>query len=205
MAHDSEPPPDLRERIGSLQELNAALAEMPPQVAGATGAVPGEGPVGASIALVGEQPGDQEDRQGKPIVGPAGQLFDRALPQAGIDRDEAYVTNAIKHFKFAWRGKRRSHQRPTAGEVRQYRWWLKRELAFVHPGLVVALGATAVLALAGKVLPVSRARGEAVFGGCRGFITVHPSSLLRIPDAAERTQAYADFVDDLRHVRDLVA
>jgi DNA polymerase len=167
--------------------------------------VPGEGPAGAKLAFVGEQPGDQEDRQGKPFVGPAGQLLDRAMQQAGIARDQAYVTNAVKHFKFAPRGKRRIHQHPTAGEVRHYRWWLKRELELVHPRVVVALGATAVLALVGKALPISRARGVAMFDGQRGFITVHPSYLLRIPDEATRRQAYADFVNDLRHVRALAA
>ena len=113
-----------------------------------------------AIAFVGEQPGDQEDLQGRPFVGPAGQLLDRALAEAGIDRSEAYVTNAVKHFKFVQRGKRRLHQRPTAGEVTHYRWWLKNELDLVGPRLVVALGATAVLALAGKPLPITANRGE---------------------------------------------
>ena len=152
-------------------------------VEGGTRAVLGEGPVGAAIAFVGEQPGDQEDLQGRPFVGPAGQLFDRALAEAGIDRAAAYVTNAVKHFKFVQRGKRRLHQRPTAGEVAHYRWWLKQELDLVAPRLVVALGATAVLALAGKALPVNANRGPTTFDNRRGYITVHPSYLLRIPDA----------------------
>ena len=123
------------------------IAAAPPMVEGGTRAVLGEGPVGAAIAFVGEQPGDQEDLHGRPFVGPAGQVFDRALAEAGIDRADAYVTNAVKHFKYVQRGKRRLHQRPTAGEVKHYRWWLKQELDLVGPRIVVALGATAVLAL----------------------------------------------------------
>ena len=114
-------------------ELNALIAAAPPMVEGGTRAVLGEGPIGAAIAFVGEQPGDQEDLQGRPFVGPAGQLFDRALAEVGIDRGATYVTNAVKHFKFVQRGKRRLHQRPTAGEVKHYRWWLKQELDLVGP------------------------------------------------------------------------
>ena len=173
---------------------------------GATQAVLGEGPIGAGIAFVGEQPGDQEDLQGRPFVGPAGQLLSGALREAGIDRDRAYLTNAVKHFKFEARGKRRIHQKPTAGEVAHYRWWLERELAFVGPRLVVALGATAVLALTGRQVPITRARGPATFEGkpYGGLVTVHPSYLLRLPDAA-RPEAYADFVADLRQAAALVA
>ena len=130
----------------SMTELNAALAASQPVVPGAARAVPGEGPVGALIAFVGEQPGDQEDRLGRPFVGPAGRLLDQAMADAGIDRKRVYLTNAVKHFKFEQRGKRRIHQRPTAGEVRHYRWWLDKELELVHPRLIVALGSTAVLA-----------------------------------------------------------
>ena len=174
-------------------------------VAGGTRAVLGEGPVGAAIAFVGEQPGDQEDRQGRPFVGPAGQLFDRALAEAGIDREAAYVTNAVKHFKYVQRGKRRLHQRPTAGEVKHYRWWLKTELDLVGPRVVVALGATAVLALAGRALPIGANRGATAFDNRRGYITVHPSYLLRLPDEAEKARAYADFRDDLVRIRELAA
>ena len=163
----------------------------------------GEGPVGAAIAFVGEQPGDQEDLQGHPFVGPAGQMLDRALAEAGIDRSGVYVTNAVKHFKYVQRGKRRLHQRPTAGEVTHYRWWLKRELDFVGPRLVVALGATAVLALAGKALPVGANRGEASFDNRRAYITVHPSYLLRLPDEAERESAYLAFRDDMVKVSEI--
>jgi len=155
------------------------------------------------VMLVGEQPGDQEDRQGRPFVGPAGQLLDRAMSEAGIDRDRVYVTNAIKHFKFEQRGKRRLHQRPTAGEVKHYRWWLEQELRLVRPKVVVALGATAVLALAGKPLLIARSRGPADFQGRAGFITVHPSYLLRVPDPDAKEQAYRDFVRDLKNIRKL--
>jgi DNA polymerase len=187
----------------TLGALNALIAGSKPLVSGATRAVLGEGPVGAAVALVGEQPGDQEDRQGRPFVGPAGQLLDRAMAEAGLDRDSAYVTNAVKHFKFEQRGKRRIHQKPTAGEVKHYRWWLDQELKLVHPRLVVALGATAVLALAGKSLPIARFRGQADFQGRPGFITVHPSYLLRIPDRSAKEEGYRDFVRDLRSIRKL--
>jgi uracil-DNA glycosylase family protein len=189
--------------VAGLDALNAIIASSAPLVPGATQAVLGEGPEGAAVAFVGEQPGDQEDRQGHPFVGPAGRLLDRALGEAGIDRRECYLTNAVKHFKFVERGKRRIHQRPTAGEVRHYRWWLDKELEFVAPRITVALGAIAVLALAGKALPISRNRGEVQFHGRRGFITVHPSSILRQPDDAARTEAYEAFVADLRRVRHL--
>jgi uracil-DNA glycosylase len=189
----------------TLDALNAMIAASKPFVPGATRAVLGEGPIGASIAFVGEQPGDQEDRQGRPFVGPAGQLLDRAMLEAGIDRNGVYVTNAVKHFKFARRGKRRIHQKPTAGEVKHYRWWLDQELRLVHPKLVVALGTTAVLALAGKLLPIMRYRGRADFRGRPGFITVHPSYLLRMPDRSAKEQGYRDFIADLRSVRKLAA
>ena len=189
----------------TLDALNAMIAAAKPLVPGAKRAVLGEGPIGAAIAFVGEQPGDQEDRQGRPFVGPAGQLLDRAMSEAGIDRRSVYVTNAVKHFKFEQRGKRRIHQKPTAGEVKHYRWWLDQELKLVHPRLVVALGATAVLALAGKPLPIARHRGRAAFNGYAGFITVHPSYLLRMPDKSAKAQGYRDFVRDLRSIRRLAA
>lgn len=185
----------------NLTELNKNIRASRPLIPGATKAVLGAGPIGAAIAFVGEQPGDQEDLQGRPFVGPAGQLLNRAMAEAGIKRDRSYLTNAVKHFKFVQRGKRRIHQKPTAGEVRHYRWWLDKELAFVRPRLIVALGATAVLALAGKAIPIARSRGEADLAGRRGYITVHPSFLLRIPDADAKQQSYDDFVADLRMVR----
>jgi uracil-DNA glycosylase len=185
----------------TIAELNAIIAASEPLVPGATKAVLGEGPIGAPIAFVGEQPGDQEDLQGHPFVGPAGQLLTRAMTEAGIDRNRVYVTNAVKHFKFEQRGKKRIHQKPTAGEIKHYRWWLEKELDLVHPGLVVALGATAVQALAGKALPITRVRGPASFDGHAGFITVHPSYLLRIPDEEAKAAAYRDFVSDLEAIR----
>jgi DNA polymerase len=196
-------PLDPEHQPKSLAELNRVISASEPLVVGGTRAVLGEGPEGAAVAFVGEQPGDQEDLQGRPFVGPAGLLLDRALGEAGIDRGEVYVTNAVKHFKFLQRGKRRIHQKPTAGEVRHYRWWLEKELDFVHPKLVVALGATAVLALAGKPLSITRYRGEHEFDGRKGYITVHPSYLLRIPDATAKRQAYAEFLADLRRIRKL--
>jgi DNA polymerase len=195
MLHPEAPP--------TLEALNRLIAASPPLVEGSTQAVLGEGPVGAALAFVGEQPGDQEDLQGRPFVGPAGQLLDRALAEAGIDRKTSYVTNAVKHFKFERRGKKRIHQKPTAGEVTHYRWWLKKELDLVHPKVVVALGATAVLALTGKALPIIRSRGKTTFDGRAAFITVHPSYLLRIPDEAGKRQGYRDFVADLVRARGL--
>lgn len=192
----------------SLDELNAIIRRSEPLVPGATQAVLGEGPVGATLAFVGEQPGDQEDLKGRPFVGPAGQLLSRAMEEAGIDREASYLTNAVKHFKFSLRGKRRIHEKPTAGEVSHYRWWLDRELEFVAPKLVVALGATAVLALTGKSIPITRARGPFRFdrhdNRFQGFITVHPSYLLRLPDEAKE-EAYAAFLDDMKRIAALGA
>lgn len=187
----------------TLKALNAIIAASEPFVEGGTRAVLGEGPLHPEIAFVGEQPGDQEDLQGRPFVGPAGRLLDQAMQAAGIDRRDTYVTNAVKHFKYAERGKRRLHQKPTAGEVRHYRWWLEKELELVAPKLVVALGTTAVLALTGKALPISRFRGPVEFDGHPGFITVHPSYLIRIPDAAAKREAYAGFVADLKRAHKL--
>lgn len=182
----------------TLRELNALIAAAPPFIEGGTRAVLGEGPLNADLAFVGEQPGDQEDKEGRPFVGPAGLLLDKAMGEAGIDRRKCYVTNAVKHFKYVERGKRRLHQKPTTGEVRHYRWWLEKEMDLVDPKLIVALGATAVLALTGKALPIGRNRGPAEFDGHAGFITVHPSYLLRIPDVAAKREAYAQFVADLK-------
>ena len=132
-------------------------------------------------------------------------MLDRALGEAGIDRAEVYVTNAVKHFKFEQRGKKRIHQKPTTGEVKHYRWWLMKELSFVHPHIVVALVSTAALALVGKPVSVTKSRGEAQFGDFHGYITVHPSYLLRIPDAAAKREAYANFCADLKRIRKLAA
>ncbi|HVY89783.1 MAG TPA: UdgX family uracil-DNA binding protein [Hyphomonadaceae bacterium] len=184
----------------SLAALNRVIEASPPMVEGSHKAVLGEGPMHPAIAFVGEQPGDQEDIEGRPFVGPAGKLLNRAMEEAGIDRKKTYVTNAVKHFKFVQRGKRRLHQTPTAGEVKQYRWWLEKELGFVEPKLVVALGATAVHALAGKALPIGKNRGPAKFGGFDGYITVHPSFLLRLPDEDARQREYKALVADLKRI-----
>jgi uracil-DNA glycosylase family protein len=184
----------------SLTALNRLILSSPPMVQGGTRAVLGEGPLHPDIAFVGEQPGDLEDQQGRPFVGPAGRLLDRAMQEAGIARGETYLTNAVKHFKFEQRGKRRLHSRPNAGEVKHYRWWLEKELEFVHPRLVVALGATAALALSGKPLSIAANRGPITLNGRHAFITIHPSFLLRMPEK-ERATAWKDFVADLKEVR----
>jgi uracil-DNA glycosylase len=160
----------------------------------------GEGPQQARIMLVGEQPGDKEDLAGKPFVGPAGQMLDRALQQAGIDRAKVYVTNAVKHFKFVPRGKIRLHQKPNISEIRACRQWYERELASIQPDLVVAMGATAAQSVFGKITPINKNRGRLIDldGGVRALVTVHPSYLLRLPDDDARAREYARFVDDLK-------
>ncbi len=168
----------------------------------ATQTVFGEGPLDARIMFVGEQPGDQEDLAGRPFVGPAGQLFDRALARAGIQRDSVYVTNAVKHFKFVPRGKRRLHQKPGHLEVVSCRTWLRRELDITKPRLVVALGATAALSLAGHAVPVTKMRGAIQdWNGQRVLVTVHPSYLLRLPNAAAAETEFERFVEDLRQAK----
>ncbi len=167
----------------------------------ATQTVFGEGPVSAAIMFVGEQPGDQEDLAGRPFVGPAGQVFDRALAAAGIDRGEAYVTNAVKHFKFEPRGRRRIHAKPDAGEIEACRWWIEQEQMLVRPRVTVALGATAARSLFGRTMTISRERGRALRlpdEGGEAWITVHPSYLLRLPDEAARSSEFDRFVADLR-------
>jgi len=172
----------------------------------ATQIVFGEGQESASVVFVGEQPGDQEDLAGKPFVGPAGKVFDDVLAEAGIDRDETYVTNAVKHFKFEPRGKRRIHQKPNAGEVTACRWWLDHELGFIKPRLAVALGATAAQSLLGKAVPVTKMRGNVVerADGLRVFVTIHPSFILRIPDSSEQRAERARFLEDLQQVKALM-
>jgi DNA polymerase len=168
----------------------------------ATQTVFGEGPAHARVVFVGEQPGDQEDLSGKPFVGPAGQMFDRALAEAGIDRKLVYVTNAVKHFKFEPRGKRRIHKKPDNNEIEACRWWLDNELRLLQPQFTVALGATAARALTGRDTTISRSRGRltTLREGVEGFITVHPSFLLRLPDEASKAREYAKFVADLKLV-----
>jgi DNA polymerase len=168
----------------------------------ATQTVFGEGPLNPRILFVGEQPGDQEDLAGRPFVGPAGQLFDAALEEAGIDRARIYVTNAVKHFKFQQRGKRRLHSKPDGGEIKACRWWLEQELELIRPPLTVALGATAARSLFGKVVTISSLRGEPhqLANGSECWVTVHPSALLRAPDEQARREGRKQFVADLRRI-----
>jgi uracil-DNA glycosylase len=173
----------------------------------ATQTVFGEGRESARIMLVGEQPGDQEDITGRPFVGPAGRLLDRALEQAGVDRRSTYVTNAVKHFKFEPRGKRRIHKKPNKMEIAACRQWLERELRAIQPEVVVALGATAARAIFGRTTAVGKNRSRIIpaerartFANAAILVTVHPSYLLRVPDQ-DRATAYDDFVADLKLLR----
>jgi DNA polymerase len=172
----------------------------------ATQTVFGEGPQQAQIMLVGEQPGDKEDLAGKPFVGPAGQMLDRALEQAGIDRKKVYVTNAVKHFKFVPRGKIRLHQKPNTAEIKACRQWYERELAAIKPDLVVAMGATAAQSVFGKITPINKNRGRPIDldEGIKALVTVHPSYLLRLPDADAKAREYRRFVDDLKMAADFL-
>jgi uracil-DNA glycosylase family protein len=163
----------------------------------------GEGPKSALIMFVGEQPGDQEDKQGKPFVGPAGGILDKTLEKVGIDRGETYVTNAVKHFKWEPRGKRRIHSKPNSREVEACLPWLKAEVEIVRPLILVPMGATACQAILGKDFRVSQERGKAIHGSAWApsiIATVHPSSILRAPDAAARAEALAAFEKDMRVV-----
>lgn len=168
----------------------------------ATQTVFGEGTADAVAMFVGEQPGDKEDLAGRPFVGPAGRVLDRALGAAGIARTEAYVTNAVKHFKHTPRGKRRLHQRPGAGEIDRCQWWLGLELKLVQPKVVVALGASAALALFGRRVTISRERGRPrpYLEGVDGFVTIHPSYVLRQKDDSSRDREYGKLVDDLTEI-----
>lgn len=165
-----------------------------------TQVVPGEGPARARMMLVGEQPGDQEDKQGKPFVGPAGGMLAKALEDAGIDRDAVFVTNAVKHFKFEQRGKRRLHKRPNAYEIDRCHWWLDFERRLVKPDIVVALGATAVRSISGRPTSINKIRGRVLTlqDGGRMLATIHPSYILRIEDEADKRAEYRKFVTDLR-------
>ena len=172
----------------------------------ATQIVFGEGPQHARVMLVGEQPGDKEDLAGKPFVGPAGQMLDHALEEAGINRSKLYVTGAVKHFKFLARGKFRLHQKPNTSEIRACRQWYERELRSIKPELVVAMGATAAQSVLGKITPVNKTRGRLIDldDGTRVLVTVHPSYLLRLPDAEARAEQYRHFVQDLKIVANLL-
>jgi len=169
----------------------------------ATQTVFGEGPLDATIMFVGEQPGDQEDLAGRPFVGPAGQLFDAALEKAGIDRSTVYVTNAVKHFKFEQRGKKRIHAKPGAGEIEACRWWISQERELIRPPVTVALGATAAHSLFGKTMAIGRNRGVSLqlADGSECWITVHPSFLLRIPEEDRRLEEKKLFLRDLNRIK----
>ena len=166
----------------------------------ATQVVPGEGSPRSRVIMVGEQPGDKEDIAGKPFVGPAGRMLDRAIAVAGLDRRKIFVTNAVKHFKFEQRGKRRLHKKPNAYEIDRCRWWLDLERKLVKPEVIVALGATAARALTGRPVTIAKVRGTALplEDGSRMVTTIHPSYLLRIRDDGDKAAEYRRFVQDLR-------
>jgi uracil-DNA glycosylase len=191
--------------LAALAKLENACQRCP-LYQGATQAVPGEGTRGAAVMLVGEQPGDKEDLAGKPFVGPAGRLLDEALAEAGIDRKATFVTNAVKHFKYEMRGKRRLHKKPNAGEIESCRWWYEQERALVRPAAIVALGATATRSVFGRTMPIGKSRGQALklADGTAAFVTIHPSALLRIKERADKEREYRNFVGDLRQVAALL-
>ncbi|CAN7171341.1 UdgX family uracil-DNA binding protein [Bradyrhizobium sp. LjRoot220] len=198
----TEPPMRRKQAADDIEILREEAADCRacPLWKNATQTVFGEGPQAAEIMLVGEQPGDKEDLAGKPFVGPAGQLLDRALKEAGIDRSKVYVTNAVKHFKFVPRGKIRLHQKPNTPEIKACRQWYERERAAINPALVVAMGATAAQSVFGKITPIGKNRGHAINldDGTRALVTVHPSYLLRVPDADAKAREYQRFVGDLK-------
>lgn len=173
---------------------------------GATQMVFGEGPADARLMLVGEQPGDQEDLQGRPFVGPAGNVLDKALERAGIERARVYISNAVKHFKFVQRGPRRIHDKPDVPEIHACSWWLAQERALIRPQVIVALGATAAQALLGRAVTISRTRGTpiALDDGSACHVTVHPSFLLRIDDETRKKTEYRHFVEDLTRAREAI-
>ena len=188
--------------ITSLGKLAQAEADCRrcPLYRDATQAVPGEGPKHATLMLVGEQPGDKEDLAGRPFVGPAGRVLDRALADAGIAREETFITNAVKHFKHEMRGKRRLHKRPSNDEIERCKTWLDDERRLVKPAAIIALGVTAARSLTGKTVTIAKLRGKPLdlADGTRLFVTVHPSSLLRIEDEGDKRAAYQQFVADLK-------
>ena len=193
----------------NLEELGQAVqaCRRCPLWCDATQGVRGEGPGRAPLMIVGEQPGDQEDLSGQPFIGPAGQVLDSALAEAGIDRGDAWVTNAVKHFKHTPRGKRRIHQTPVTSEISACRWWLDAERRLVKPRVIVALGATAAFAVLGRRASVTRERGQVLplADGSRVVLTLHPSWLLRIEDEATRAAERRNLVEDLRQARSLLS
>lgn len=206
------------EELAKRNDRDAALAELIveakdctrcPLYKDATQTVFGEGPASAKLMLMGEQPGDQEDLAGRPFVGPAGRMLDKALDEAGIDRSETYVTNAVKHFRFEQRGKRRLHKTPDTAHIEACSWWFAQERALVRPPVTIALGGSAARALLGKTVTIGRTRGQpiALDDGLAGWVTVHPSYLLRIDDHQRAGDEYGRFVEDLKgayaHAREL--
>jgi uracil-DNA glycosylase len=169
----------------------------------ATQTVFGEGPKDASVILVGEQPGDMEDRQGRPFVGPAGRLLDKALAEARIPRDEVYITNAVKHFKWIQRGKRRLHQKPLIRQVVACKPWVEAEIQIIHPKVVVCLGATAAQSMMGRIVRITQERGKFLDGdsGAAVFITIHPSSIYRLREKDEQEKEYRRFVAEMKAVQ----
>ena len=192
----------------TLKQLDAAVqaCRRCPLWRDATQGVCGEGPREARLMIVGEQPGDQEDLAGHPFVGPAGRVLDAALEAAGIDRDDVFVTNAVKHFKHEPRGKRRLHKTPSAGEVSACRWWLDAERRLVRPRVIVAMGGTAALGVLARKVAVMRERGQKIdlSDGAKAVVTVHPSFLLRIPDVAAKAAERDRFVTDLERAKALL-
>jgi len=197
--------PDIK-TLTALREAEASCTRCP-LYKSATQVVPGEGPARARLMLVGEQPGNDEDLTGRPFVGPAGRIMDRAMADAGLDRSKTFITNAVKHFKFEPRGKRRLHKRPNAYEIERCRWWNDLERAIVKPALVVALGATAAYSLLGRSVTISRMRGEmqSLADGMPLLVTVHPSFLLRIEDEDDKAAEYRRFVADLKTCKKFLA
>ena len=197
--------PDIK-TLTALREAEAKCTRCP-LYKPATQVVPGEGPARARLMLVGEVPGNDEDLVGRPFVGPAGRVLDRALADADLDRKQMFITNAVKHFKFEPRGKRRLHKRPNAYEIDRCRWWNDLERAIVKPALVVALGATAAYSLLGRTVTISRMRGEvqSLADETPLLVTVHPSYLLRIEDEDDKAAEYRRFVADLKLCKKFLA
>ena len=196
---------DFVPRTRSLQSLRQAAKSCKgcDLYRNATQTVFGEGPSHASVMLIGEQPGDTEDQKGEPFVGPAGRMLDRALEDALISRDQVYVTNAVKHFKWIWRGKRRLHQKPSIRQVMACRPWLEVEIEVVQPQILVCMGATAAQSVVGKPVPVLKERGKFIDSalGRLAFVTIHPSAILRQRDKDEREEEYRRFASEMKLVK----